>query len=61
MTASFIRIAGKFQIESLGIVAEETFLADDLLRQLMSVGEVDLLVGVSAFAAPDAVASTVQA
>ncbi|MGB9423423.1 MAG: hypothetical protein WBQ61_06505 [Candidatus Acidiferrum sp.] len=42
-------------------MAEETFLADDLLRQLMSVGEVDLLVGVSAFAAPDAVASTVQA
>ena len=26
---------------------EDTFLADDLLRQLMSVGEVDLLVGIS--------------
>jgi hypothetical protein len=28
-------------------LAEDTFLADDLLRQLMSVGEVDLLVGIS--------------
>ena len=27
-------------------MAEESFLADDFLRQLMSVGEVDLLVGV---------------
>jgi hypothetical protein len=27
-------------------LADETFLSDDLLRQLMSVGEVDLLVGV---------------
>jgi glucosylglycerate synthase len=28
-------------------LAEDTFLADDLLRQLMGVGEVDLLVGIS--------------
>jgi glucosylglycerate synthase len=28
-------------------LAEDVFLADDLLRQLMSVGEVDLLVGMS--------------
>jgi len=27
-------------------LADETFLSDDLLRQLMSVGEVDLLVGI---------------
>jgi hypothetical protein len=29
-------------------LADETFLSDDLLRQLMSVGEVDLLVGILA-------------
>jgi glucosylglycerate synthase len=28
-------------------MADDTYLADDLLRQLMSVGEVDLLVGIS--------------
>jgi hypothetical protein len=28
-------------------LAEDTFLADDLLRQLMGVGEVDVLVGIS--------------
>jgi hypothetical protein len=28
-------------------LAEDTFLSDELLRQLMSVGEVDLLVGIS--------------
>src|SRR3979411_3411251 len=27
-------------------LVEDTFLSDDLLRQLMSVGEVDLLVGI---------------
>jgi hypothetical protein len=38
-----------FLVESevLSILAEDGFLADDLLRQLMSVGEVDLLVGMS--------------
>jgi glucosylglycerate synthase len=30
------------------LAAEETYLSDDLLRQLMSVGEVDLLVGILA-------------
>ncbi len=30
-------------------MAEESFLADDFLRQLMSVGEVDLLVGVPTY------------
>jgi hypothetical protein len=30
-------------------LAEESFLADDFLRQLMSVGEVDLLVGVPTY------------
>jgi hypothetical protein len=30
-------------------LAEESFLADDFLRQLMSVGEVDLLVGIPSY------------
>ena len=30
-------------------MAEESFLADDFLRQLMSVGEVDLLVGIPSY------------
>ena len=30
------------------VLADETFLSDELLRQLMSVGEVDLLVGILA-------------
>jgi glucosylglycerate synthase len=42
-------------------VADETFLPDDLLRQLMGVGEVDLLVGVSSTAAPNVLSSVVQA
>jgi glucosylglycerate synthase len=33
--------------ERLSVLAEDTFLPDDLLRQLMGVGEVDLLVGIS--------------
>lgn len=36
-------------------MAEDTFLADDLLRQLMNVGEVDLLVGVSSRDAADTI------
>jgi hypothetical protein len=32
-------------------MVDDTFLADELLRQLMSVGEVDLLVGISSHAA----------
>jgi hypothetical protein len=30
----------------MGALAEDTVLADDLIRQLISVGEVDLLVGI---------------
>lgn len=30
-------------------MAEESFLADDFLRQLMSVGEVDLLIGIHSY------------
>jgi glucosylglycerate synthase len=36
-------------------LADETFLSDDLLRQLMSVGEVDLLVGILAHRSADTV------
>jgi glucosylglycerate synthase len=39
----------------LSALAEDTFLADDLLRQLMSVGEVDLLVGISSHNAADTI------
>ncbi len=35
-------------------MAEDTFLSDDLLRQLMSVGEVDLLVGVTSHSSASA-------
>ncbi|MGB7729894.1 MAG: hypothetical protein WBL50_17825 [Candidatus Acidiferrum sp.] len=42
-------------------MAEDTFLADDLLRQLMSVGEVDLLVGISTHNAANPVRQAVQA
>ncbi|MGB9433018.1 MAG: hypothetical protein WBQ89_12310, partial [Candidatus Acidiferrum sp.] len=42
-------------------MAEDSFLADDLFRQLMSVGEVDLLVGISSHDAGDAVGQAVQA
>jgi hypothetical protein len=45
----------------LRILAEDTLLADDLLRQLMSVGEVDLLVGVSSHHAADKLGEGVQA
>jgi hypothetical protein len=34
-------------------LAEDTFLSDDLLRQLMGVGEVDLLVGISSHSNAD--------
>jgi hypothetical protein len=37
----------RMESEVLSILPENVFLADDLLRQLMSVGEVDLLVGMS--------------
>ncbi|MFI5070327.1 MAG: hypothetical protein ACHP8A_05505 [Terriglobales bacterium] len=42
-------------------MAEDGFLADDFLRQLMSVGEVDLLVGMSLHDAADTVGHAVQA
>jgi glucosylglycerate synthase len=42
-------------------LAEDVFLADDLLRQLMSVGEVDLLVGMSSHNAANTVSQAVRA
>lgn len=41
-------------------MAEERFLADDFLRQLMSVGEVDLLVGVATFNNASTLAHTLE-
>jgi glucosylglycerate synthase len=42
-------------------LAEDTFLADDFLRQLMSVGEVDLLVAVPSYNNAGTIAQTIQA
>jgi hypothetical protein len=42
-------------------LAEDVFLADDLLRQLMSVGEVDLLVGLSSCNAANTVSHALDA
>jgi hypothetical protein len=42
-------------------LAEDIFLADDLLRQLMSVGEVDLLVGISSHTTASTISHTVHA
>ena len=42
-------------------MADDTFLADDLLRQLMSVGEVDLLVAISSLDAPNSISPAVNA
>jgi len=41
-------------------ISEESFLSDDLLRQLISVGDVDLLVGIPSQAHNDNVASIVR-
>src|SRR6266481_7527159 len=41
--------ADRHAIRSAGQLAEESFLADDFIRQLMSVGEVDLLVGIPSY------------
>ena len=41
-------------------MAEESFLADDFLRQLMSVGEVDLLVGIPTHNNGSTIAHTLQ-
>jgi hypothetical protein len=45
----------------LRVLAEDTFLPDDLLRQLMSVGEVDLLVGLTSHNSAEATRQAVQA
>jgi glucosylglycerate synthase len=42
-------------------LAEDSFLPDDLLRQLMSVGEVDLLVGISSHNDAQPIGHAVQA
>ena len=42
-------------------MADDTLLSDELLRQLMSVGEVDLLVGISSQCAAGSVADAVRA
>ncbi len=42
-------------------MAEDSFLTDDLLRQLISVGEVDLLVGVPSQNNADTIGHTVEA
>lgn len=42
-------------------MAEDSFLTDDLLRQLMSVGEVDLLVGISSHNAANTITHAVHA
>ena len=42
-------------------MAEDVFLADDLLRQLISVGEVDLLVGMSSHNDANAVSHAIRA
>ncbi|HXM93387.1 MAG TPA: hypothetical protein VOA64_03900 [Candidatus Dormibacteraeota bacterium] len=41
-------------------MAEDTFLSDDLLRQLMSVGEVDLLVGITSHSSAQAIRQAMQ-
>jgi glucosylglycerate synthase len=41
-------------------LAEDTFLQDDFLRQLMSVGEVDLLVAVPTYNNASSIAQTMQ-
>jgi hypothetical protein len=42
-------------------LAEDTFLGDDFLRQLMNVGEVDLLVGIPSYNNAETIGATVQA
>ena len=41
-------------------MAEESFLADDFIRQLMSVGEVDLLVGIPSYNNASSIGQTLQ-
>jgi len=50
MPPGFVRTARNRSVpRSAKRLAEESFLGDDFLRQLMSVGEVDLLVGVPTY------------
>ena len=42
-------------------MAEDIFLGDDFIRQLMSVGEVDLLVGIPSYNNAVTIAQTVRA
>ena len=42
-------------------MAEESILSDDLVRQLMAVGEVDILVGLHTYNHASTVAQVVQA
>ena len=42
-------------------LAEDSFLSDDLLRQLISVGEVDLLVGIPSHNNAETIGHTVEA
>lgn len=42
-------------------MGEDTFLTDDLVRQLMGVGEVDLLVGVSSQDSANAIGPAIRA
>jgi hypothetical protein len=41
-------------------LAEESFLADDFLRELMSVGEVDLLIGIPSYNNASTLGQTLQ-
>jgi hypothetical protein len=47
-------------IRSTQQLAEESFLADDFLRQLMSVGEVDVLVGIPSYNNASTMGQTMQ-
>jgi hypothetical protein len=42
-------------------LGEDTFLGDELLRQLMSVGEVDILIGIPSYNNVDTIGPTVEA
>src|SRR5208282_5884654 len=51
----------QFESEISRALAENTFLTDDLLRQLMGVGEVDLLVGISSHGDASTTSHTLRA
>ena len=50
-----------FESEISRALADDTFLTDDLLRQLMGVGEVDLLVGISSHSNASTTSHTLHA